>query len=159
MNAALKNIIALSFLSGAGLALCPNGSAKRVLSLLCTAMICAAILSPLREIDFDLLSLEEARLSSAEAEIIQSGLRTEEQLKKLELRKNCESYIEARGRALGLDTMQVSVSLRESDGGGWYPHAVTVHARGAAESAEQLRTLIGSELGIPAERQEWILDE
>ena len=53
MIAELKPLIALSFLSGASLWLCPEGNAKRVTRVLCTALLVSAVAAPLRDFDFD----------------------------------------------------------------------------------------------------------
>ena len=69
----LKSLVAISFLSGAALWLCPEGSAKRVTRVLCTVLLVAAVAAPLRDFDFDALSLAEAKVNSAQAEIINGG--------------------------------------------------------------------------------------
>ena len=70
----LKSLVAISLLSGAALWLCPEGSAKRVTRVLCTALLVAAVAMPLRDFDFDALSLAEAKVNSAQAEIINGGM-------------------------------------------------------------------------------------
>lgn len=160
MSAALRNVIALSVMGGAGLYLCPAGGPRRVMSLLCTAMIGAAILAPLRELDFDLLSLQEARLSSAEADILQRSRQSEALLQKLTLQKNCEDYIEEKGRSLGLTAVEATVELRwDREAESWLPFSVRIRASGSKDDAERLRCQIRDELGIPPERQEWTPDE
>ncbi len=159
MRDMLGTLLSLSFFAGAAQYICPDGRAQRVLKLLCTAILAAAILSPLREIDYDLLSLEEARFAGAEAEITRRAEQTQEQMKKLLVQENCENYIINRGQELGLRISDVSVELKRDENGGWLPHAATIQAYGENAAAQDVGRLIAVELGIPAERQVWTLNE
>ena len=102
MQTLLRSLIALSLFGGAALYLCPEGGSKRVLKLLVTALLVAALLEPLRAPDFDLLSAEEARLSSLETKLLQDSERKQYTLKARLLRQNCERYIVTRAQTLGL---------------------------------------------------------
>ncbi len=155
MQNALRTLVGLSFFSGAVLWVCPEGGARRALKLLCTAVLAAAVLAPIREIDYDFLSLEQARFSSAEAEITSRAAQTQESLKKLLLKENCESYIIDRGRELGLTIHTAAVELRQEEGGEWLPRSVDITADGDEIQREELCKLIADKLGIPAERQVW----
>lgn len=155
MQNALRTLVGLSFFSGTVLWLCPESGARRALKLLCTAVLAAAVLSPIREIDYDLLSLEQARFSSAEAEITSRAAQTQESLTKLLLMENCESYITDRGRELGLTMQAVAAELRQNEGGEWLPWSAEITAEGDEKQIQELCKLIANELGIPAERQVW----
>lgn len=159
MAAAVKSLIALSFCGGACLYLCPSGGVRRVMIPLFTAILIAAVLKPLGAFDFDLLSLGEARLGSAEAEIIQSAKQSGDTLKKLMLRQNCERYVETKAAECGMRSAEATVSLRLDDSGNWLPFSVSIRAAGAEEAAERVSALIRDELGIPVERQVWTLNE
>jgi hypothetical protein len=159
MHRELIGFVALSFFGGAMLLLCPEGGARRVLNLLFTSVLAAAIISPLRDFDYDVFSMEEARLGSAQAEIMQRGLQSEERLKAMLLRTNCERYLVSRGEALGLRITKGTVEIGKDNEGNPYPFAAEIHAVGSAESAEMLCALLRDELGIPPERQVWLLDE
>ena len=159
MQNALRTLLGLSFFSGAVLWLCPEGGARRALKLLCTAALAAAVLSPIRELDYDLLSLEQARFSSAEAEITSRAAETQESLTKMLLQENCESYIIDRGRELGLTIQTVAVELRKGSDGEWLPWSVDITTDGGESQLKELCKLIADALGIPAERQVWRIHE
>lgn len=159
MHGGLGSLIALSLFAGACLYVCPEGGARRVLKLLCAAMLTAAVLAPLRELDYDLLSLEQARFEGAEAEITRRASRSGESLQRLLVKENVENYIRTQGQALGLRVESAEAELRQDERGELLPWAVTIRAAGADTEAERLAGLLRTELGIPAERQEWILNE
>ena len=159
MSDTFRTLLGLSFFAGAVLWLCPEGGARRALKLLCTATLAAAALSPVREIDYDFLSLEQARFSSAEAEITSKAAQTQDSLKKLLIKENCERYIADRGRELGLSVRFAAVELRQEAGGEWLPWSAEIRAAGDETLRDTLCKLIGNELGIPAERQVWHFNE
>ena len=153
MQEMFKTLVGLSFCAGAVLYLCPEGSVRRVLKLLCTAILTAAVLSPLRSLDYDLLSLEEARFTVAETEISNRAGLTGDRMKKLMMQDNCTDYVLMRGEELGLNINETVIELRQDENGQWLPYAAEIDAVGLSAAAEELSRLLNSELGIPAERQ------
>ena len=129
------------------------------MGLLFTAMLISSAIVPVCGFDYDILSIGEARLGSAEAEILHSGAESESLLKKLLLQKNCERWLEEQASEHGLNISSVRVELAQDEWGNWLPYAASVHADGRPEEAERLVGLLRDELGIPPERQEWTLNE
>jgi hypothetical protein len=101
----------------------------------------------------------EARFSSAEAELLQNAGRSGRTLKRVFFEQNCEDYVKGKAGQLGLKILELRFELRENGEDSWQPVALTLHAAGAGESAELLSRLIRDDLGVPVERQVWILDE
>lgn len=155
MRTMLYALISLSVFGGAALYLCPQGGVKRIMRLLLTAILAAAVLTPLRAPDYDFLSLEEAKLNSLEIKILEESRRKQNRLQGELLRQNCERYVMTRAEALGLRVRAVEITLdRESA----LPYAVKLEVSGGGEEMEILCQLIRDELGIPIERQAWITD-
>ena len=159
MQNMLKSLISLSFISGAFLYLCPEGSTRRIVKILTTAILTAAILSPLCKIDYDLLALEQARMAGAEAEITHRAGQVQDSLKKQLLQENCENYIKNRGLELGLEIKNAAVELSRNENSQWLPASASIEAFGAKAEAEKLRRILSTELGIPEERQIWHVHE
>lgn len=159
MTAGLRSLVSLSFLSGLSLWLCPEGNAKRVMRILCTAVLISALVAPLGDFDLNAFLLDEEKLDSAQAEIINNSAQRVDLLRKLLFQKNCESYIEERGISLGLRDIRAVVILDLNADGALVPYKAIIDAVGSLDSAGQLRSLICDNLGIPAERQDWTLDE
>ena len=159
MPTAVKTLIALSIFGGALLFLCPAGGVRHVMGMLFSAVLITAAVAPLRGFDYDLFSLGEARLGSAEAEILQNSSESESLLKKLLLQKNCERWLDGKAAELGLSIERAEIKLSQDEWGNWLPCALSIHAGGSPEEADRLVRTIHDELGIPPERQEWTLNE
>ena len=159
MQEYLRQLIALSFIVGAALFLCPEGGVKRTMRILGTGILAAAILSPLKAMDYDVLQTIEARFTGAEAEILNRAAENETELKTLLFKQNCEDYIRREAQQRGLQLTRLELVLQADAGNAPLPYSASIHARGAEESAEELCRVIQEQLGIPIERQEWILNE
>ena len=152
-----RTFVGLAVFAGAVLYICPEGGPRRILRLLCTAILTAAVLSPMRTFDYDILSLEEARFALAEAELSNRSLETDDRMKKMLLQYNFEHYIVSRGQELGLEIQSIEIELTKNGDGQWLPCAAEIEAAGSAEGAEELASLLYREIGIPQERQVWTL--
>ena len=157
MQEMFRTFVGLAVFAGAVLYICPEGGARRILRLLCTAILTAAVLSPMGTFDYDLLNLEEARFAVAEAELSNRSLEKGDNLKKMLLQDNYEHYIVSRGQELGLHIQSTVIELTRNEDGQWLPYAAEFEAAGPAEAAEELASLLYREIGIPKERQVWTL--
>ena len=158
MQEMFRTFVGLAVFAGAVLYICPEGGARRILRLLCTAILTAAVLSPMGTFDYDLLNLEEARFALAEAELSNRSLEAGDSLKKTLLEDNYEHYIVSRGQELGLYIQSTGIELTRNGDGQWLPYAVEIEATGPAEASEELAGLLYREIGIPKERQVWTIN-
>lgn len=154
MTALLRELIALSVLSGAALFLCPEGGVKRVLSVLTAAILCISVLGRWRDFDYGALALDQARIRQAEDAI---GRQAEEQsraLNRLYVQEQLAAYVQSLGERLGIENLEAEIQVEWSLDGLWVPCAIRI--RGVEEEKRtELSRLLRSELGIPEERQEW----
>lgn len=159
MQSALRSLIAMSLIGGAALYICPKNGTRQVLKLLLTAILTAAVLTPLCELDYDTLGLEEAKLSSAETRILQDSKQRQSSLKEQYFIQNCERYIRSHAEELGLHVKNIRLSVVRKGEESWAPFSVSMMITGSTEGMEELFQLIQTDLGIPAERQDWTLNE
>ncbi len=159
MREGLYTLIGLAFFCGAALYLCPEGGARRVLTLLCTAVLAASVLSALGELDYGSLTRLEARFNSAEAEITQSGRERGDRLRLLLFEERAERYLGEKADALGLTLLEARIEAVQTEEGELRPYAASIRVTGAEESAEALCILLRDELKIPVERQAWRVNE
>ena len=159
MQTVLRSLIAQAFIGGAAVYLCPHGGTKRVIKILNAAILSAMVITPLHSLDYDYLSLAEAKLSSAQVRILQDSSQRGSSLKEQLFRQNCENYIKARAEEQGVRISAVRVELKKSGEESWQPYSVQLEARGNPEAMERICLLIRDELGIPAERQVWSENE
>ena len=159
MSAALRQLAALALLCGGALLLCPEGMTARVLRLLCSAILAAAVLAPLAASGTEFFSFSDESFAELEAQIVRDGAQSQTRLRELALRENCLRYIRGRAEALGLTELRAELELAPDGNGNSVPCAVRFYGPAPAESMGELRRMIRNDLGIPPERQEWYPDE
>ena len=155
MNSAILQLCILSMICGAALSIIPDGGPRRVTELLCTAVLTAAVLSPLKELDLDSYALESAKLKAVEDELLSSAAEAEDKLNRLCIQQEYNEYIMDRAAQLGIEEIEVSVLVQWNLEGVWVPDLVQITAECEKSRKEKLCALITSELGIPPERQYW----
>ena len=145
----IRQLCAVSIFCGAAINITPEGGVRRIMQLLCTAALTMAILSPIKEIDFDIYALETARLREAEAAINESAEKIDDRLNRAVIEEQCEEYISDKADSMGL-ALEARVTAEAADGVP-VPARVTLTGKKSGELSRWLET----ELGIPAERQVW----
>ena len=87
-----------------------------------------AILSPIKEIDFDIYALETARLREAESAINESAERIDGRLNRAVIEEQCEEYILDKAEELGANVSGVNVQAQWSLEGIWVPYSAEINA-------------------------------
>lgn len=154
----IRELVALGFFSGASLYLCPEGRTKRVMSLLCAALMTAAAMKPLGQMNDAQPAYIGTQLAELEERITQDGRETQMLLQRTELEKNCAGYIRNQAGALGIGALRVEIEFRQEAAGGWQPSSVRLYGAADEKSMQILQNKICEELGIEKERQEWFPD-
>lgn len=156
--ASLRTICAASVFFGVALTLLPEGRERRIASLCATAALVLMFCSLLRGMDWEsyALSLAEAREAAA---AISSDAQTESQrLNRLVIEKECEEYIMDKAGDCACPLQGVTVSVTWSREGLWVPDSATLRLGSDQTGRERLSALIEAQLGIPLQRQEWIIE-
>ena len=152
----IRQLCAVSIFCGAAINITPEGGVRRIMQLLCTAALTMAILSPIKEIDFDIYALETARLREAEAAINESAERIDDRLSRAVIEEQCEEYILDKAEELGANVSGVSVQAQWNLDGLWVPYSVKIDTPDISSAKSALEGVIQNDLGIPAERQMWM---
>ena len=152
----IRQLCAVSIFCGAAINITPEGGVRRIMQLLCTAALTMAILSPIKEIDFDIYALETARLHEAESAINESAERIDGRLNRAVIEEQCEEYILDKAEELGANVSGVNVQAQWSLEGIWVPYSAEIDAPDIGSVKAALESVIENELGIPAERQMWM---
>lgn len=158
MRGVIRELAALAFFSGASLYLCPEGGTKRVMALLCAALLTAAAMKPLRQLNDARLAFHEIQLEELEERITRDGRETAMLLQRTVLEKNCAGYIRNQASALGIGMLRVELDFRQEADGSWRPSSVRLYGAADGERMRLLQDRIRDELGIEWERQEWFPD-
>ena len=152
----IRQLCAVSIFCGAAINITPEGGVRRIMQLLCTAALTMAILSPIKEIDFDIYALETARLREAESAIHERTARIDRRLNRAVIEEQCEEYILDKAEELGANVSGVKVQAQWNMDGLWVPYSAEIDAPDIGSAKAALESVIENELGIPAERQMWM---
>lgn len=156
MSTVIREICVLSILCGVVCSITPEGMVKRVTGILCSCVLIITVISPLRDFDFDYYAELLSSYREREASITRRGDEITDRLNRTVIQGECETYISDEGEKLGIGITEVSVELQWSTEAVWTPHSAVIHAKAGTSARKKLEALLASELGIPAERVEWI---
>ena len=136
------------------LTLCPEGRVRRVLRLICGAVMAIALLSPVKDFDMDAYAASLTRYREEAAMAAGAGQETGDRLDRTIIERECAAYILDKADALGIQNAAATVRAVWSDGC-WCPHEAAVTAAASGELRASLTAYIEGELGIPAARISW----
>lgn len=136
------------------LTLCPEGRVRRVLRLICGAVMAITLLSPLREFDMDAYGASLARYRDEAAAAVAVAGETGDRLNRTIIERECAAYILDKADALGMTGASASV-LAVWNEGCWRPDQAEITAAATDAQRASLTAEIEAELGIPATRQYW----
>ena len=152
----IMSLVGAAVISAAAMSITPNGRAKKTVRVVCGIVTIMAILSPLGK-------LEIPNLEDVVAGYRQEALAVSSQLD--EVNKNIQrsiiesetaSYISDKGKLLGLEELEVSVEVRWSEEGYWYPVSAEIQgAIGTPDAVQNLEWYITTELGIQEDAIYW----
>ncbi len=159
MSAAIRSFCILAVFCGAALQLTPEGSVRRILQVLVTAILLIQLLSGIRSLDRDLLGREIGRLRENEQRFRLEAQDVRERMDRLVIEEEVRSYIQNKAGQKGLTVTDIQPELRWETEGCWIPTGLTLRGKGSGEAVSELLAELEAELGIPRERQQWIEDE
>ena len=131
--------------------LTPKGPVKRVLQVVCAAVMAAALLRPLTGFDFTEYALNLSRSRAQAAALTKQGETLAEEWNRRSIEARLRAYILDKARALSCPVSDARVTLRWDGAGFWYPVAVEIE--GAYSAA--LSDAVAAELGVSPEAQSW----
>ena len=140
--------------AAAGL-LTPRGQVKKVVGLLCGAVMTAALLSPLLKPDMSAYGLKLSEYRADAAALTEEAEELRQCLDRSIIEEKLEAYILDKAQNQGAEPSAVRVQLRWSTEGFWYPAGAEL----GMPYDETLSRLLEAELGIPRETQTWRTDE
>ena len=159
MSGVIREICALSILCGVAMSITPEGGVKRVMGILSSAVLLIAILTPVRQFDFESYALELAKYKNSEAALSARGEDINERLNRLVIEDEYQAYIMDKARKTGIEVKEADVEVQWSTEGVWVPYSAEIISDAPPEMRGKLTEAIRSELGIPEERVTWNGDE
>lgn len=151
----LHAVIYTGIVCSIALMLSPDGRVKNALKILCAVAMCAAIVSPLSELDFDAYSKAMARCRLDAEQYADQGEQYSKNLNRTIIEDECRAYILDKADETGTELAEVTVTAEWSTDGYWYPQSVRLVTSWPAAENSRLAQIIEADLGIPRARQEW----
>ncbi len=133
------------------LELAPKGAAGKTVKSVCALAMALALISPLIEPDMEEYSLNLAQYRQEAEAISGQGEEIFRSLSRTVIEEQCRAYILDKAQSMGCPVSDVSVSLKWSSEGCWYPEACRLEG----EYNAGLSAALEGGLGIAAEKQEW----
>ena len=151
----LLSITAGSLLLTVALSVIPKGSVQKIAGIVGGLLMILTVISPLMKIDDASIAGAISKFS-LETDSVQRGIEIgSRQLLCEVISEKCETYILDKANRMGM-TIEVDIVLQE-DAEYPYPTGVTLRGTWSAQEQKILRSYISDGLGIPAQRQEWLL--
>lgn len=132
----------------------PEGKIKKLAITAGGLLVILTVVSPVASLDADTIA-ETMSQFILDTEMAQTGVTVnQEDLLRDIIKDNCETYILDKASSMGL-SLQVEVILSDTAEAP-YPTGVTVKGEMTVEQMQKLSRYISEDLGIPADRQEWM---
>ncbi len=151
----LHAVIYTGIICSIAILLTPEGRVKKSLAIICAVAMCAAIASPLAELDFDAYSKAMARYERDAERYISKGEDYSKNLNRTIIEDECRAYILDKADEIGAELSDVTVTAMWSSDGYWYPHEVRIVSSAADEQKSRLSDYIQTQLGISISDQNW----
>lgn len=135
--------------------LAPEGSVKKLLNMLCSVVLMSAFIFGVKDLDFQVYSMELAKYQQREAEFLGKNEAAYNRLNRTVIEQHCAAYILDKAQQLNMGDAEVKVSVQWSTEGFWVPYSFETNREYCSELAEYIE----AELGIPAQRQQWRKNE
>lgn len=135
--------------------LAPEGSVKKLLNMLCSVVLMSAFIFGVKDLDFQVYSMELAKYQQREAEFLEKNEAAYNRLNRTVIEQHYAAYILDKAQQLNMGDAEVKVSVQWSTEGFWVPYSFETNREYCSELAEYIE----AELGIPAQRQQWRKNE
>ena len=159
MNQALRELCLMAVFCGAALRLAPEGAVRRVMNVLVTAVLLICLLGVFDGFDADTLRVETARLRENEQRFTLNTEDTRRRLDRLVIEEELTAYIQNKAGDKGLHIKRTEITLRWETDGFWMPDEVKLFGKGDADAKTRLLGELRAELGLSAERLQWVNDD
>ena len=158
MSRLIRQLCGMSILCGAAMNLTPEGSIRRVMNVLCSAVLITCLLGGVRGFDYEVYADELARNGQREQRFRQEAEDARDRFSRLVIQDRVRAYILDKAGQRGLTLENVTVQTEWNTDGFWVPRSIVLEGYWQEEERETFSRLLAAELGVPEERQEWRLN-
>lgn len=132
----------------------PESKIKKMAALAGSLLIILTVISPVASLDTESIAGTLSQFI-LDTEMARTGIEVhQEDLLRDIIKDNCETYILDKASSMGL-TLQAEITLSDTEGTP-YPTGVKIKGEMTVEQMQKLSRYISEDLGIPADKQEWM---
>lgn len=154
----LRAVIFACIACSIALLITPDGRVKKAMRILCAAVMCSAVISPIVGFDFDVYAKAAAKYQTDARQYAEQGEQYSKNLNRSIIEEECSAYILDKAAELGADIDEAVVTALWSSDGYWYPYEVSIKSSSFGAREQRLSEYIQAKLGISAEKQKWSAD-
>lgn len=151
-------LCAASIIVSAAVTLTPDGNMKKTVRFIGGLILFIVIIQPVISFDMDAMAFNTMQYRADYEGYEDKLIFVNSAHTKLIIEDRTRTYILQKAELLGLDC-EVEVRARTEGDGYPYPYSLTGSYLGGEKELGELKRYIESELAIPAERQEWSVNE
>ena len=155
----LNGFCVLAVFCGAALRLAPEGTVRRVMSVLVSAILLLQLFTGIGLEDLESIPADLGRIREAEQRFRQESGELRERLDRLVIEEELRTYIQNKAEQHGVQISEVELELRWQTEGYWLPWSLKVVAGGTERDFAPLLRELSAELGLPEERLRWCADD
>jgi len=157
MRERIWELCVVSVLSGVLMSLTPEGSVKRVMKLVSGLVLLGVMLRGLVGMDLTNSTLDFARYRRIEQQLLIDGAKLRDELDRRVVEEEYAAYVRQRASAMGIELGEVSIGVHWHTDGVWVPASASITLY-REEDRERLSGVLSTELGIPEQRQKWVIE-
>lgn len=147
LRAWVMGITGAAVISAVCIAIAPEGRAKKVVRLVCGLLTIICLALPVTKNKFDFAG-KLAGIEAGTEDFLSEVKKSEQTVTRLVIQERYETYISDKGAQLGIDIAEVSVKMRWSSDGYWYPVSADITADSEEAGKNSLKDHITAEMGI-----------
>lgn len=147
----IMGLTGAAVLSMLAVAITPQGRVKKAVKLVCGFVVILSLLSGITDFDYRLYSKSMADHRRDIDKLIDKSIEEQTVMEREYIEAECEAYILDKADELGTNCESVSMTLRWSSEGYWYPSEAELNM----EYHPELSSYIEGELGVPEDSQTW----
>lgn len=156
MTEGLHRFCVLAVFCGAALRLAPEGSVRRIMSVLVSAVLMLSIFGLFGQKSPDVLLEGLAGTQEYERRFAAAERDQRQRMDRTVIEAELRSYIQNKAEQKGLTIRSVSIEMRWQTEGYWLPWSLTVTGAGDSSTRETFQRELEAELGIALDRQQWV---
>ena len=151
----IRSIASAALISSVALVVVPKGRVQRVSKAVCGVFMIIAIISPLTNANGEDISIDMAQYRVDSLEIVDAAKSQQANMSRTIIQAQLEEYILDKAANEGIVLSSVSVTVKWSEDGYWYPYEAQLVGELNQTERNWLSSLLESDIGIVPDRQNW----